>query len=80
MNARRTDLALEAHALFRAAQKDDAIDGLTLTERTRRGCAVTTVTVESKAASRALGKPRGTYVTLDPVSYTHLTLPTTCQV
>ena len=24
MNARRTDLALEAHALFRAAQKDDA--------------------------------------------------------
>ena len=32
MNARRTDLALEAHALFRAAQKDDAIDGLTLTE------------------------------------------------
>ena len=65
MNARRTDLALEAHALFRAAQRDDAIDGLTLTERTRRGCAVTTVTVESKAASRALGKPRGTYVTLD---------------
>jgi len=40
MNARRTDLALEAHALFRAAQKDDAIDGLALTERTRRGCAV----------------------------------------
>ena len=56
----RTDLALEAHALFRAAQKDDAIDGLTLTERTRRGCAVTTVTVESEAASRALGKPRST--------------------
>ena len=25
MNARRTDLALEAHALFRAAQRDDAI-------------------------------------------------------
>ena len=65
MNARRTDLALEAHALCRAAQRDDAIDGLTLTERTRRGCAVTTVTVEGEAASRALGKPRGTYVTLD---------------
>ena len=64
MNARRTDLALEAHALFRAAQRDDAIDGLTLTERTRRGCAVTTVTVEGEAASRALGKPRGTYDTL----------------
>lgn len=56
MNARRTDLALEAHALFRAAQRDDAIDGLTLTERTRRGCAVTTVTVEGEAASRALGQ------------------------
>ena len=54
MNARRTDLALEAHALFRAAQKDDAIDGLTLTERTRRGCAVTTVTVEGEAAARSV--------------------------
>ena len=52
MNARRTDLALEAHALFRAAQRDDAIDGLTLTERTRRGCAVTTVTVEDRKSTR----------------------------
>ncbi len=65
MNARRTDLALEAHALWRAAQKGSAIDGLSLTERTRRGCAVTTVRVESETAARALGKPRGTYVTLD---------------
>lgn len=72
MNARRTDLALEAHALFRAAQKDDAIDGLALTERTRRGCAVTTVTVEGEAASRALGKPRGTYVTLDQIGRAHV--------
>ncbi len=65
MNARRTDLALEAHALWRAAQKESSIDGLSLTERTCRGCAVTTVRVESEVASRALGKPRGAYVTLD---------------
>ena len=65
MNARRTDLALEAHALFRAAQEGSGVDGLSLTERTRRGCAVTTVTVENEEVSRALGKPRGTYVTLD---------------
>ena len=75
MNARRTDLALEAHALFRAAQRDDAIDGLTFTERTRRGCAVTTVTVEGEAAARALGKPRGTYVTLDLLDEAGVDLP-----
>lgn len=65
MALRRTDLALEAHALFRAAAHAADVDGLTLTERSRRGCGVTTVRVESADASRAIGKPLGTYITLD---------------
>ena len=65
LEQRRTDLALEAHALWRAAAKNESIDGLRVTECCRRGCGVTTVRVESETAARALGKPRGTYVTLD---------------
>ena len=65
LEQRRTDLALEAHALWHAAAKNESIDGLRVTECCRRGCGVTTVRVESETAARALGKPRGTYVTLD---------------
>lgn len=65
MTTRRTDLALEAHALLRAARGEGRIDGLSLTERRLHGCAVTEVRVESEGASRALGKPRGAYLTLD---------------
>ncbi len=65
LDLRRTDLALEAHAQCCAAAKNHAIDGVTLTERRCRGCAVTAVRVESEAASRALGKGRGSYITLD---------------
>lgn len=65
LEQRRTDLALEAHALWRAAAENEEIEGLRVAECCRRGCGVTTVRVESETASRALGKPRGTYVTLD---------------
>lgn len=65
MELRRTDLALEAHAQCCAAAKNRALDGVTLTERRCRGCAVTAVRVESEEASRALGKGQGTYITLD---------------
>lgn len=61
MYTRRTDLALEAHALHAAA----SLSGVLLHTERRGGFTVTTVRVESDSAARVLGKPRGTYVTLD---------------
>ena len=61
MYQRRTDLALEAHELRRGA----ALPGVVTAERTVFGCAVTEVRITEKAAAEALGKPPGTYVTLD---------------
>ena len=58
---RRTDLALEAQELRRGA----ALPGVTTEERRRFGCAVTEVRITERAAADALGKPPGTYVTLD---------------
>ena len=62
MAQRRTDLALEAHELTRGALR---LKGVTTRERVSHGCRVTVVEVTSREAAEALGKPVGTYVTLD---------------
>lgn len=65
MPQRRTDLALEAHALYRAAAKREEVEGLFLTERNRNGFRITEVRAETDAAANALEKPKGCYVTID---------------
>ena len=65
MLIRRTDLAMEAHELWRGGQKTKRLAGVDSRTVFRRGCRITSVTVESEEAARALGKPRGRYVTLD---------------
>lgn len=60
---RRTDLALEARQLRRGQAQ--TLDGVTASERNTYGFSVTVVEVTTEAAARELGKPVGTYVTLD---------------
>jgi len=62
---RRTDLALEAHELWRGGAKENDLPGVASSEHETCGYQVTTVTVTDNASARALGKPKGTYVTLD---------------
>ena len=62
MLIRRTDLAMEAHELWRGGQKTRRLAGVDSRTVFRRGCRITSVTVESEEAARALGKPRGRYV------------------
>ena len=65
MDLRRTDLAMEARELWqeRAGQAAE-LPGVQAEERERAGMPVTVVRVLDKAGERALGKPRGTYITL----------------
>ena len=65
MLIRRTDLAMEAHELWRGGQKTKRLAGVDSRTVFRRGCRITSVTVESEEAARALGKPCGRYITLD---------------
>ena len=66
MAQRRTDLAVEAHQLWKeGAQDAAALSGVRSEEGMREGFPVTTVTVSSDEAAQALGKPRGVYVTLE---------------
>lgn len=66
MAQRRTDLAVEAHQLWREGAGDaSSLPGVRAEEEEREGFPVTTVTITSPEAAQALGKPQGTYVTLE---------------
>ena len=65
MLKRRTDLALEAKALWEeSAQEETKLEGVEAREETREGFPLTTVKILSQQGAEALGKPVGTYVTL----------------
>ena len=66
MLKRRTDLALEAAQLWQeSAGEAGTLPGVESEESTREGYPVTTVRIRDEAGARALGKPVGTYVTLE---------------
>lgn len=66
MLQRRTDLALEAREIWEeGAQKAARLSGVQSLQTSREGYPVTTVRITDRAGQQALGKPMGTYVTLE---------------
>lgn len=66
MLQRRTDLAVEARELWaQTAQERGALPGVQTEETTQEGYPVTAVRVLDAAGAQALGKPAGSYVTLE---------------
>ncbi len=66
MAQRRTDLAVEARQLWREDSGGaDDLPGVRSEEKEREGFAVTAVTVSTKEAGEAIGKPPGVYITLE---------------
>ena len=63
MTKRRTDLALEARELF--GEEASALPGVESREEESQGYPLTTVRVTDPKGAEALGKPEGTYHTLD---------------
>ena len=62
----RTDLAAEAHALWKEnAEKTTKLPGVRARDEAVNGFAVHRVEILDKDGERALGKPQGTYLTLD---------------
>ena len=62
----RTDLAVEAHALWReSAGETTRLKGVAAREEQAEGMTVTRVESLDQEGARALGKPEGTYLTLD---------------
>lgn len=66
MLQRRTDLALEAREIWaESAAEQTQIDGVETFESIREGYTVTTIRITSDHGVRALGKPKGTYITIE---------------
>lgn len=65
MLQRRTDLALEAREIRVQGAREDRLEGVEFTEDTRQGYPVTAVRITSEEGAQALGKPMGTYITLE---------------
>lgn len=66
MLQRRTDLALEAREIWAQDAKDKAyLDGVEVQNVSREGYPVTVVRVTDKKGEQAIGKPMGTYITLE---------------
>ena len=66
MFAKRTDLALEAHEIWReSAEKISRLSGVKSSKRRVEGYPVTTVEILDGFGADALGKPVGHYITID---------------
>ncbi len=70
MSAIRTDLALEAHAYWKeTAEETTELKGVTASEERINGYPLTRVEILDSNGEKALGKPKGTYLTLDITDY-----------
>ncbi len=70
MLSRRTDLALEAFELWHeSAEATSRLTGVRSSERKSDGYPVTKVEILDSRGERALGRPAGTYVTVDLSAY-----------
>lgn len=62
---RRTDLALEAKELWHeSAEKNSQLSGVQADESEREGFHISTVRILDETGERALGKPKGRYITV----------------
>lgn len=69
MRQRRTDLAEEIHELWKISHKNENLTGVTEKEFSLSDYPCRAVQITSNGAAKALGKERGTYLTLDLSSY-----------
>ncbi len=70
MFAKRTDLALEARELWQeSAGKTTRLAGVKATKRKQEGYPVTRVDILDARGEKALGKPQGSYLTIDLTTF-----------
>ena len=70
MFPKRTDLALEARELWQeSAEKTTRLNGVKATKQRAEGYPVTRVDILDERGEKALGKPRGTYRTVDLTTF-----------
>lgn len=70
MFTKRTDLALEARELWQeSAERTSRLSGVKATKTKLEGYPLTKVDILNEQGEKALGKPRGSYLTIDLTTY-----------
>lgn len=70
MFTKRTDLALEARELWQeSAERTTRLSGVKATKTKREGYPVTRVDILDQRGEKALGKPQGSYLTIDLTTF-----------
>lgn len=83
MQSIRTDLALEAHEMYAEnAEAEERIDGVEVDVREKNGISVTKISIQNENGERTLGKPQGTYVTIEApeIKYSVDAYENTCKL
>jgi len=62
---KRTDLAVEAHQLWRRAEKRASMPGVQVETKSRGPLQTTIVKILDEEGAQALGKPKGTYLSME---------------
>ncbi len=73
MVEKRTDLALEAHELYKQKVKNDAVPGVEIDVENDGQLTVTRVHIKNKNGENALRKPVGNYITIEMPELIHKT-------
>jgi len=71
MFQKRTDLALEAHEIYRQSESRTDVPGVIVDTEKLDNITITRVHINDERGEDALGKPRGSYVTLEIPSLIH---------
>lgn len=66
----RTDLAVEAREIYKNKNKDE-MPGIKVTEYKNKNINVVNVEVLNEQGEKSMGKPKGTYITIEMPSYAH---------
>jgi len=70
---KRTDLALEAHELYKQTEKNEDVPGVKIDVEQLEKITVSRVHITDETGSQALGKPIGNYITIEIPELVHKT-------
>ena len=66
----RTDLALEAREIYKQKNNNNEIEGIEVINEKQDEVNITTVKVKSEEGAQKIGKPVGSYITIDIPEFT----------
>ncbi|NLB81787.1 MAG: GPR endopeptidase, partial [Clostridiaceae bacterium] len=65
LSTKRTDLAVESHEMYRQSLKTEQVPGVTVETQEKYQTSITRVHINTDEGEKSIGKPKGSYITLE---------------